>query len=43
MKKRSFLTVLLCMAALGLVAQEHFPQYRNPLDIPIYLSATFAE
>ena len=43
MKIRSFLSVLFCFAALPLVAQEHFPQYGNPLDIPIYLSATFGE
>ena len=43
MKKCSFLAVLLCMASLGLKAQESFPKYRNPLDIPIYLSATFGE
>ena len=36
-------TLLLCLAAMGLMAQESFPQYGSPLDIPIYLSATFGE
>lgn len=40
---RFSLVLLLCLAAIGLVAQERYPQYRNPLDIPIQLSATFAE
>ncbi len=43
LKTRSALVMLLVMAALGLTAQEKYPKYRNPLDIPIYLSATFAE
>ena len=43
MKKRFFFVAVLVMAAFGLVAQESFPQYASPLDIPIYLSATFAE
>lgn len=43
MKIRSSLTLMLCLVALGLQAQERFPQYPNPLDIPIYLSATFGE
>ena len=37
------LTLLLCLVAIGLVAQESFPKYGSPLDIPIYLSATFGE
>ena len=43
MKKRHPLVLLLSLLSLGLLAQEKFPQYRNPLDIPIQLSATFAE
>ena len=31
------------LAALGLTAQERFPKYGKPVDIPIYLSATFGE
>ena len=40
---RSFLAILLCFTAMSLWAQESFPQYGSPLDIPIYLSATFGE
>ena len=43
MKNRSFLILFLALTTLGLSAQESFPQYANPLDIPMYLSATFAE
>ena len=43
MKRRQSLVLLLCLLGFGLSAQERFPQYRNPLDIPIQLSATFAE
>ena len=43
MKKCSFLALLLGFVPMFLMAQEKFPQYRNPLDIPIYLSATFGE
>lgn len=43
MKLRSSLTLLLCFAAMSLAAQESFPKYGSPVDIPIYLSATFAE
>ena len=43
MKTRSFFAILLCFAATSLWAQEKFPQYGNPLDIPLYLSATFGE
>ena len=32
---------MLCLVAMGLMAQESFPKYGSPLDIPIYLSATF--
>ena len=43
MKKTRFLMVLLAFAVtLGAAAQE-FPKYGKPLDIPIYLSATFGE
>lgn len=42
MKKYILFFVLMCVMALGR-AQEIFPQYRSPLDIPLYLSATFAE
>ena len=31
------------LAALGVMAQESFPKYGNPLDIPMVLSATFGE
>ena len=34
---------MLCLVAMGLMAQESFPKYGSPLDIPIYLSATFGE
>lgn len=43
MKIRPFFILFLTLASLGLSAQESFPQYANPLDIPLYLSATFAE
>ena len=43
MKIRSFFAVLFCFAVTNLLAQENFPQYGSPLDIPIYLSATFGE
>ena len=43
MKLRSLSTLLLCFAAMSLAAQESFPKYGSPVDIPIYLSATFAE
>ena len=43
MKFRSYLSLLLCLVAMGLMAQESFPKYGSPLDIPIYLSATFGE
>ena len=43
MKKRLSFVLLLSLLSLGLLAQERFPHYRNPLDIPIQLSATFAE
>ena len=43
MKIRAFFAVLLCFVATSLWAQTNFPQYGSPLDIPIYLSATFGE
>ncbi len=43
MKFRSYLSLMLCLVAMGLMAQESFPKYGSPLDIPIYLSATFGE
>ena len=43
MKKiRSILVLLAFSVAISAVAQE-FPKYGKPLDIPIYLSATFGE
>ena len=43
MKLRLFIVLSCCLSALGLSAQERFPQYGQPLDIPIHLSATFGE
>ncbi|MCR5013229.1 MAG: M23 family metallopeptidase, partial [Bacteroidales bacterium] len=42
MKRLAFILILLTSVIIGR-AQQTFPQYRSPLDIPIYLSATFAE
>ena len=42
-KLHSILVLFFVLAALGAVAQESFPKYGKPLDIPIYLSATFGE
>ena len=41
--KRLAIIFALFLFAFNMSAQENFPQYRSPLDIPIYLSATFAE
>ena len=41
-KLRSLLVLLALSFTLGGVAQE-FPKYGKPVDIPIYLSATFGE
>ena len=41
-KLRSFVILLALSVSFGAVAQE-FPKYGEPLDIPIYLSATFGE
>ena len=43
MKTRSLLLSLLLCASVGLMAQGSFPKYGKPVDIPIYLSATFGE
>ncbi len=43
MKIRLITILAFVTAALGLAAQESFPKYGNPLDIPIALSATFGE
>ena len=42
MKNRLLLSLFFSAIALGVVAQE-YPEYGQPLDIPIYLSATFGE
>lgn len=42
MKRFSVLLAFIAIA-MGLTAQESFPQYPSPMDIPVYLSATFAE
>lgn len=43
MKIRALFTCLFSLAAFTMKAQETFPQYGKPVDIPIYLSATFGE
>lgn len=43
MKIRLITVLVFVTAALGLAAQESFPKYGSPLDIPITLSATFGE
>ena len=43
MKIRLITVLAFVTAALSMVAQESFPKYGNPLDIPIALSATFGE
>lgn len=43
MKIRSFIFAVAFFASASLMSQNSFPQYRNPLDIPIQLSATFGE
>ncbi|HOI32771.1 MAG: M23 family metallopeptidase [Bacteroidales bacterium] len=40
---RYLLVSFLVMLNIALNAQQHFPKYRSPLDIPVYLSGTFAE
>ena len=41
--KRILLSFMLTVLTFSLNAQESFPQYPSPMDIPVYLSATFAE
>lgn len=41
--RRIALIPALLLIAFTAKAQESFPQYPSPMDIPIYLSATFAE
>ena len=43
MKIRPVFVLFFALASLNLFAQEKFPQYPNPLGIPINLSATFGE
>lgn len=43
MKLRPIFLFFLSMTSTVLLAQETFPQYGKPIDIPIYLSATFGE
>ena len=42
MKRTALLSALLILA-FAAQAQNTFPQYPSPMDIPVYLSATFAE
>lgn len=41
--KKSFLVISLILLTVNINAQDVFPQYPSPLDIPVYLSATFGE
>ena len=41
--KRISVFIALIALVFNLKAQESFPQYPSPMDIPVYLSATFAE
>ena len=41
--KKHLVFLLLLALAMTSHAQDSFPQYRSPLDIPLYLSATFGE
>ena len=43
MKIRLITVLAFVTVALSMMAQERFPKYGNPLDIPIVLSATFGE
>ena len=43
MKIRLITVLAFVTVALSMMAQESFPKYGNPLDIPIVLSATFGE
>lgn len=42
MKRIGFVLAFVAFASM-VQAQESFPQYPSPVDIPVYLSATFAE
>lgn len=41
--KRCSLAIVLILLTISLKSQEEFPQYPSPMDIPVYLSATFGE
>ena len=43
MKIRFINIAVFFFLATTIMAQEQFPKYGKPVDIPIYLSATFAE
>lgn len=43
MKFRPIFFLFLALTSFPVMAQEGFPQYGKPVDIPIYLSATFGE
>ena len=43
MRKLTTTLALMLLSSHLLFSQESFPQYASPLDIPIYLSATFGE
>ena len=43
MRTRPFFVLFFTLISIALLAQEHFPKYGSPLDIPVYLSATFGE
>lgn len=42
MKKTCILSILFFLT-INVMAQDSLPQYPSPMDIPVYLSATFAE
>jgi len=42
MKKLGFVLAIILLS-ISVKAQDTFPQYPSPVDIPVYLSATFAE
>ena len=43
MRIRPIFVLFFTLISTALCAQEQFPKYGNPLDIPVYLSATFGE
>lgn len=43
MRKNYSILIAILLSSLSMLAQTTFPKYGNPVDIPIYLSATFAE